>query len=99
MIFKQHSTILHTGRQLEDNENENQISLNFQNIDFSMLMESYEREKINNFSMDTAIHFIKTNIKQMLGSRIKAIPKVIETKEMLFSNNHSDAVLFYHLII
>ena len=46
--------------------------------------------------MDTAIHYIKTNIKQILGSRIKAIPKVIESKEM-FSNNHSDAVLFYHL--
>lgn len=94
-------TALHdidTGRQLEeDNENENQISLNFQNIDFSMLMESYEREKTNKFSMDTAIHYIKSNIKQMLGSRIKAIPKVIETKETLFSNHHSDSVLFYHL--
>jgi len=93
-------TALHdidTGRKIDFNENENQISLSFQNIDFSMLMESYEREKTNKFSMDTAIHYIKTNIKQILGSRIKAIPKVIESKEMLFSNNHSDAVLFYHL--
>ena len=93
-------TALHdidTGRKIDYNENENQISLSFQNIDFSMLMESYEREKTNNFSMDTAIHYIKTNIKQILGSRIKAIPKGIESKELLFSNNHSDAVLFYHL--
>ena len=93
-------TALHdidTGRQIDDNESENQISLNFQDIDFSILMESYEREKTNKFSMNTAIHYIKTNIKQMLGSRVKAIPKIIETKEMLFSNNHSDAVLFYHL--
>ena len=77
-------TALHdidTGRKIDFNENENQISLSFQNIDFSMLMESYEREKTNKFSMDTAIHYIKTNIKQILGSRIKAIPKVIESKE------------------
>ena len=86
---------INTGMQLEDNENK--ISFNFQDFDFSNLMESYERKKTNNISMDTAIHYIKTNIKQMLGSRIKAIPKIIQTKEMLFSNNHSDSVLFYHL--
>ena len=71
--------------------------LNFSTVKFENYLESYSRQRSTGFSMDTALHYIKTNIKQGLGSRKKSFPIKIEDKESLFSNNHPDSALFYHL--
>ena len=71
--------------------------LNFIPVKFDKYLESYDRDKDTRFSMDTALHFIKTNIKQYFGSRKKAFPIKVNNKEKLFSNAHPDSVLFYHL--
>ena len=71
--------------------------INFSPVKFDNYLEPYGREREMRFSMDTAIHFIKTNIKQGFGSRKKSFPIKVENKEKLFSNNHPDSALFYHL--
>ena len=71
--------------------------LNVRAVKFDNYLESYSRERATGFSMDTALHYIKTNIKQGLGSRKKSFPIKVEDKEGLFSNKHPDSALFYHL--
>ena len=71
--------------------------INFSPVKFDNYLEPYGREREMRFSMDTAIHLIKTNIKQGFGSRKKSFPIKVENKEKLFSNNHPDSALFYHL--
>jgi hypothetical protein len=93
-------TVLHNfspPKQEEINPANSISQINFQEIEYSTFMESYPRNKSSQFSMDTALHFIKTNIKQRLGSRTKAYPKLITGKELLFSNANTESALFYHL--
>ena len=71
--------------------------LNFRAVEFDKYLESYSRQRETGFSTDTALHYIKTNIKQGLGSRKKSFSIKVEDKERLFSNNHPDSALFYHL--
>jgi hypothetical protein len=73
------------------------LDFEFKKVDFSKHMKGYHRKKSSGLSMDTALHFIKTNLKQKAGSRIKAVPKVVKNKELLFSNKEQSSVLFYHL--
>jgi hypothetical protein len=71
--------------------------LNYKSFKFDNYLESYSRQRVTGFSMNTALHYIKTNIKQGLGGRKKSLPIKVEDKERLFSNNHPDSALFYHL--
>lgn len=86
-----------TNQEKENAQLDHPLDLPFEDVDFSKHMRTYNRKTSSGSSMDTALHFIKTNLKQKAGSRIKAVPKVVENKEFLFSNNESSSVLFYHL--
>ena len=86
---------------LKDKGNTNTNHLNpemkFREVVFSKYMEAFKRNLNNSFSMDTALHYIKSNLKQRFGSRTKAYPKSITGKELLFSNANTESALFYHL--
>lgn len=71
--------------------------MQFRKVEFSQYMEAFKRNLNNSLSMDTALHYIRTNLKQRFGSRIKALPKFVENKKTLFSNRNTECALFYHL--
>lgn len=71
--------------------------LNFSPVKFDNYLEFYGRAKEIGFSMDTALHYIKTNIKQYFGGRKKSFSMKVKNKLDLFSNNHPDSALFYLL--
>ena len=70
---------------------------NVEEVNFDSYMQSYTRVTENKFSMDTALHYLKINIRQLLGSRKKVIPYQLKNKRKFFSNRAIDTVLFYHL--
>ena len=71
--------------------------MKFREVVFSQYMEAFKRNLNNSFLMDTALHYMKSNLKQIFGSRIKALPKIVENKKTLFSNINKEFALFHHL--
>ena len=71
--------------------------MQFKEVAYSKYMEAFKRNLNSSLSMDTALHYIKTCLKQRFGSRVKALPKFVENKKTLFSNSNKESILFYHL--
>ena len=66
------------------------------NLNYDKHIESFERDCTHNFSMESALHFIKTNLKQLFGSRHKAKSYMLNSDQKIFSNNKENEALFFH---
>ena len=66
-------------------------------VNYDDLVESFSRDIDRKPSMDTALHYIKTNLKQSLGSRLKAKSYKLKPDVVMFSNNKPNEALFFHL--
>ena len=60
-------------------------------------IEFFQRDFTHNFSMDSSLHYINTNLKQLFGSRLKAKSYKLNSNQKLFSNNKQNEALFFHL--
>jgi hypothetical protein len=84
--------------QLFHNEDSKSIkAFDKKKINYDKHIEAFSRGRNQNFSMDSAIHHIKTNLKQLFGSRLKAKPYKLKSDKKLFSNNKQNEALFYYL--